>query len=148
MVHGKSHTLIHRDTLTHSRACRSPIIGTHMLVTGAEANPLRSNRTPNVHRRLRGVCVFVLFCPLCFANATPLDHTHTLPLGRGRGRREVREGSYYGTHTHAHSLTNSCAHTQTRKGTRTESDFRTVKTSLSVTHMHGRAHTSSDRRVE
>lgn len=37
------------ETHTHTRACRLPIISTHMLVTGAEANPLWSNRTPNVH---------------------------------------------------------------------------------------------------
>lgn len=83
-------------TRTHARKHACFAISTYMLVTGAEANPLRSNWTPNVHKAaVRSV--FVLFCPLSFANNTQQDHTHSLK------------------HTHTHSLSSTSSHTHIHK---------------------------------
>lgn len=114
----KSHTLIQKAR-SHSRAqtrtpARFAITTTHMLVTGAEANPLRSNWTPNVHRRLSEVCLccFALFASpathnrISHALTRIRTHTHNTlsPAGseEEQGGVEVLLGSYDGTHTHAH----------------------------------------------
>lgn len=110
-----------RHTRTRTRT-RLGVSTTHMLVTGAEANPRRSNWTPNVHRRLSEVCL-CSFCPLCLLGNTQKDHTQTharvhitraLPPRVGRRNREVWRccwGVMTGRAlTHARWQTRVCTH--------------------------------------
>lgn len=93
---GKATRSFKRHARTSTRA-RFAIRTTHMLVTGAEANPLRSNWTPNVHRRLSEVCLccFALFASPATHNRITHSYTHTQTythntlcprVGRGTGR--------------------------------------------------------------